>query len=105
MSSEVSLGKVDELPEGEPCRIEVEGRRLAVVRIGERVFALDDRCSHANYALSDGEVDSAELVIECPKHGSAFSLLDGEALTLPATKPVATYAVRVEEGEAWVVLP
>jgi 3-phenylpropionate/trans-cinnamate dioxygenase ferredoxin subunit len=104
VSSEVSLGKVDELPDGEARRIEVEGRRLAVVRIGERVFALDDRCSHANYALSDGDVDADELVIECPKHGSAFSLLDGEALTLPATKPVRAYSVRVEEGEVRVVL-
>jgi 3-phenylpropionate/trans-cinnamate dioxygenase ferredoxin subunit len=105
LSSEVSLGKVDEFPDGEARRVEVDGRRLALVRIGERVFALDDRCSHANYSLSEGEVDASELVIECPKHGSAFSLEDGEALTLPATKPVGTYAVSVEDGEVKVVLP
>jgi 3-phenylpropionate/trans-cinnamate dioxygenase ferredoxin component len=79
-------------------RFDVDGRPVAVVRIGDDVYALGDTCSHADVSLSEGEVwcDSKEL--ECWKHGSTFSLLTGEPSTLPATQPVPVYAARVVEG-------
>jgi len=67
------------------------------VRIGERVYAVDDVCSHAHYRLSEGEVYAEELEIECWKHGSTFSLLDGRPQSLPATRPIGIHAVRVRD--------
>jgi len=67
-----------------------------VVRIGDRMLAVADTCTHAEVFLSDGDVDVEDRTIECWKHGSLFSLETGEALTLPATQPVEVFAVRTD---------
>ena len=72
---------------------------VAVVRIGDDVYAIGDTCSHANVSLSEGEVWCDEREIECPKHSSTFSLETGEPLTLPATQPVARVRTAVEDGD------
>ena len=69
-------------------RVVVDGVAVAVVRIDDDVYAIGDVCSHANVSLSEGEVWCDEREIECPKHGSTFSLETGEPVTLPATQPV-----------------
>ena len=101
----VPLGRIDEIKPGTAKRFEVEGHRLAVVRIGDDFYALGDRCSHADYSLSEGDVWEDEKEIECPKHGSTFSLETGKPQTLPATKPVPVYKVGTEGNELWVELP
>ena len=101
----IELCRFDELADGEARRFDVEGRRIAVVRIGDEVYAIGDQCSHQDISLSEGTVDPDEFTIECWKHGSTFSLLTGEPLTLPATKPVAVYEVVVKDGAVHVVLP
>jgi 3-phenylpropionate/trans-cinnamate dioxygenase ferredoxin component len=84
-------------------RVVVDGIAIAVVRTNEGVFAISDRCSHADVSLAEGEVDGC--TIECWLHGSAFDLRTGAPLSLPAFTPVPTYAVRVDgEGDAAVVL-
>lgn len=86
-----------------PKRVVVDGLPIAVVRTSEGVFAISDRCSHADVALSDGDVDGC--TIECWLHGSAFDLRTGRPLSLPAFMPVPTFAVLVDgEGEAAPVL-
>ncbi len=86
-------------------RFSIDGHAVALVRIGEALYAVDDRCSHANYSLSEGDLDCEMREIECPKHGSRFSLIDGSAITLPATVPVTVHEVTVEEnGDVVVVL-
>jgi 3-phenylpropionate/trans-cinnamate dioxygenase ferredoxin component len=102
--AKVSLCAVDELASGTTRRFEVGKRQIAVVRIGDDVYALGDVCTHQNISLSEGEIDEDELTIECWKHGSAFSLETGEALTLPATQPEPVYDVRVDDGQIVVVL-
>lgn len=85
-----------------PCsvrRFEVHGRAIAVVRIDDDVYAIGDRCSHADVSLSEGEVWCDEKELECWKHGSAFSLVTGEPSTLPATMPVPVYVARVVDGQ------
>ncbi len=83
-------------------RVVIDGVAIAVGRSDEGGFAINDRCSHADVSLAEGEVDGC--AIECWLHGSAFDLRTGRPLSLPAIEPVATYAVRVEgEGEAAVV--
>ena len=82
-----------ELTEGTPVSVEVDGLDLALVREGDDVFAIEDECSHAAVALSEGEVE--ECTLECWLHGSRFDLRTGKPTGLPATEPVATFPVEV----------
>jgi 3-phenylpropionate/trans-cinnamate dioxygenase ferredoxin subunit len=93
---------LDDIKPGSARRVDIGDHRIALVRIGDEVYALGDRCSHADYSLSEGDVWEDEREIECPKHGSTFSLLNGKPQTLPATKPVPTYRVEVRGEEIWV---
>lgn len=93
---------VDDVKPGSAKRFDVDGARVAVVRIGDDWYAIGDTCSHEDYSLSEGEVWEEECELECPKHGSTFSLVDGEPQTLPATKPVPVYTVRVEGDDVMV---
>lgn len=96
--SGVDVCAVADIPQPGALRVEIEGEPIAVVRDDDGVYAIADRCSHADVALSEGEV--ADCTIECWLHGSVFDLKTGAALTLPATEPVPVYAVTVDgEGE------
>ena len=98
------LARIDtaSVPEGKAMRLSGGPDGVCLVRLGDRYFAVADRCSHADVRLSEGEVDDLECSIECWKHGSTFSLLDGHPQSLPATVPVAVYSVRVEGSEVVV---
>jgi len=99
---EVRVCSVDDVEAGSARRFDVAGNRLAVVRIGDDWYAVGDECSHADYSLSEGDVWEDEREIECPKHGSTFSLETGEPKTLPATQPVPVYKVRVDGADVIV---
>jgi nitrite reductase/ring-hydroxylating ferredoxin subunit len=81
--------------------VECDGSTLAVFRVGQEYFALDDVCSHEYSRLSEGEILGGEVY--CPKHGSRFDLRTGEVRGLPATRPVDTYSVKEEDGRIWVL--
>jgi 3-phenylpropionate/trans-cinnamate dioxygenase ferredoxin component len=98
------VGPLSDLTSGTARKVDVAGIPVAVVRIDDDVYALGDVCSHANVSLSDGEVWCDELELECPKHGSAFSLLTGEPSTLPATQPVPVFDAAVVDGEIVVTV-
>jgi 3-phenylpropionate/trans-cinnamate dioxygenase ferredoxin subunit len=102
--SAVRCCSVDDVKPGQARRFDIEGHRLAVVRIGDDWYVISDRCSHEDYSLSDGDVWEDEREIECPKHGSTFSLVDGEPQTLPATQPVPVYTVHIEGNDVMVEL-
>jgi 3-phenylpropionate/trans-cinnamate dioxygenase ferredoxin component len=104
VSDLVKLCSVGDLEPDSARRVDVDGLRLAVVRIGDDWYAIADRCSHADESLSEGDVWSEEREIECPKHGSTFSLLTGEPQTLPATRAVPVYEVRVEGSDVMLVV-
>ena len=97
--------RLEDLADCSARRFEVDGRPVAVVRIGSDVYAIGDTCSHAEVSLSEGEVWCDERELECWKHGSTFSLLTGEPQTLPATVPVRVYVARVVDGMVEVVAP
>jgi len=78
---------------------------LVAVRIDETLYVLDDRCSHEEFSLSEGEVDVETAEIECARHGAMFRLCDGAAVTLPATRPVAHYDVQNVNGRLEVLVP
>jgi 3-phenylpropionate/trans-cinnamate dioxygenase ferredoxin subunit len=105
MGDRLRLCARTEIAPGTAGRFDVDGHRIAVVRIGDDFYALGDRCSHADFSLSEGDVWEDELEIECPKHGSTFSLITGEPRTLPATQSVPVYRVEVEGDDILVVLP
>src|ERR1700730_12185277 len=100
----VRVASKDEIPEGAVKRVEVSGEEIAVVNAGGHFYAVSDICSHEYFHLSEGEVDVDELTIECPKHGSTFSLATGEPRSLPAVLPVKTYGVRLEGDDVVVEL-
>jgi len=91
----IKVATIDEIPDGTVKRVEVDGEEIAIVNAGGVLYAVNDICSHEYYHLSDGEIDADRLTIECPKHGSTFSLEDGRAITLPAVLPVKAYGVRL----------
>ena len=90
-----------DLPDSGGLKVEIASTPVAVFRVGDDAYALADRCSHAEASLSEGEVFGLE--VECPRHGAVFDLATGEALTLPATKPVAVYRTLVEDGDVFVL--
>jgi 3-phenylpropionate/trans-cinnamate dioxygenase ferredoxin component len=97
----VEIGAVDTLPRDRGIRVTLGDDRIAMFRIGDEVFAVGDRCSHAEASLAEGEVFDYE--VECPRHGSAFDLRTGKPLALPATKPVPTYEVTIEDGVVFLL--
>lgn len=98
------LAALDDLDDGGVQRFDVGGRELAVVRLGDDVYVIGDRCSHQDVSLSGGEVDDDDLVLECPKHGAGFRLDTGEPTSLPATQPVPVYDVVIADGDVSVVI-
>lgn len=96
----VRVGALRELPDGRGVRVDVGGHRVALFRIGGDVHAVADRCSHAEASLSEGEL--VDHAVECPRHGAEFDLVTGDALSLPATKPVAVYRAEVSGGEVFL---
>jgi 3-phenylpropionate/trans-cinnamate dioxygenase ferredoxin subunit len=100
MADEVTICKLDELPEGEMRLVEVDGRKIGVFHADDGgLYAIEDRCSHDDGPLAEGEYDPAACTVECPRHGSLFDLRTGRPKTLPAFQPVDTFEVRVEDGE------
>ena len=98
----VRVASLDRLPDGAGMRVDAGARRLALFRRGNEVFALDDRCSHAEASLAEGDVYGD--TVECPRHGSVFDLRTGAALSLPATCPARTYPAEVMGGDVFVDL-
>ncbi len=93
---------LDDLPRERGVRLIVGDHRIALFRIGDDVYAIGDRCSHAEASLSEGEI--FDEAVECPRHGSEFDLRTGEPSSLPATAPVPTYDVTVEDGTVYLTL-
>ena len=73
---------------------------VALARDGEEIFAVEDQCSHAAVALSEGDVENC--TVECWLHGSRFDLRTGKPIGLPATEPVATFPVELRGGDVYV---
>jgi 3-phenylpropionate/trans-cinnamate dioxygenase ferredoxin subunit len=91
---------LSEVAEDEALGVTVGAYEVAVARHGEELFALQNMCSHAAVALSEGEVE--DCTVECWLHGSRFDLRTGKPTGLPATEPVATFPVDVRDGDVYV---
>lgn len=96
---------VKDVETGSARRFDIDGHRLCVVHLGDDYYVIDDTCTHADYSLSEGDIWEDDLEIECPKHGSTFSLETGEPATLPATQPVRVYEVKIDGDDVVVTNP
>ncbi len=94
------VARLSELPEEGAVRVQVGSTPVCLARSGGEVFAVNDVCSHADVSLSEGDVEDG--TVECWLHGSRFDLRTGRPTGLPATKPVAVYAVTIEGDDVLV---
>ena len=94
------VASVAELPDGGGHMVEIGDNRVALFKVDETVYAIGDRCSHAEASLSEGELFDDE--VECPRHGAVFDVKTGAAKSLPATTPVPIYVVRVDDGDVFL---
>ena len=91
---------VDDVADGSAIRVTIDGIPVAIVRSSGEVYAIHDVCSHANVALSEGEIEDQTL--ECWLHGSRFDLVTGRPTGLPATQPVPVYPVKIDGDDVLV---
>jgi 3-phenylpropionate/trans-cinnamate dioxygenase ferredoxin subunit len=92
----IDVCPLSELAPGAVRVVEWEDLEIGVFNCNGELLAIEDRCSHDNGNLFEGDVDSDECTVECPRHGSLFDLHTGKPLTLPAYVPVDTFPVVVE---------
>lgn len=97
-----AVGPEQEIPEGRGTLREVAGERLALFRIGDQIYCIDDTCSHAMASLSAGRVEGR--TVTCPLHGGQFDIPTGKPARLPVTAPVAVHPVEVRDGQVFVGL-
>ena len=100
VSEAITVCSVEELADGESRLVEADGRKIGVFRCDDgELYAIEDRCSHDDGPLAEGEFDAGACTVECPRHGSLFDLRSGRPRTLPAYQPVETFEARVEDGK------
>ena len=76
------------------------GKAIAIFKLEDGYYAIDDTCSHEEASLAEGEVEDGK--VECPLHGAMFDIRTGKNVTLPAVLPVKSYPVRIEKGEVYL---
>jgi 3-phenylpropionate/trans-cinnamate dioxygenase ferredoxin subunit len=96
----IKVAQVGDLADGQAKVFEVEAQRVAICRVGQQYFAIQDLCTHDNGPLGEGELVGD--LIECPRHGARFNVKSGEPVTLPAVVPVKTFPVKVTGKEVYV---
>jgi 3-phenylpropionate/trans-cinnamate dioxygenase ferredoxin subunit len=89
------------LAEGEHSLVDIGGgMEVAVFRVQGAYYAIEDVCSHDDGPLADGELVGCQII--CPRHGSRFDLRTGEALNLPAYRPIETFPVEIRDGRVLI---
>ena len=97
MADFVRVASIDDVPPGGLTLVDLDGERVVLANAGGQIYALAELCTHISRPLSKGDLDGEELV--CPFHGSRFNLRSGEALSLPAQEPLATYTVQIDGSD------
>lgn len=101
--SDVRVARLQDLEAGQPQLVTVNGTRVALVRVGDTVYACGDACPHSGGPLSEGRLSGMRLV--CPFHGWMYDVRTGECVIPGRGARVPSYPVRVEAGEVWVEAP
>ena len=100
MPAEVVVGPVEDLPPGTVKLVHAGSITVGVYNLGGKYCAIEDRCSHDDGPLAEGDFDCDEGVAICPRHGANIDIRTGRALTLPAVDPVRTFPIHVRDG--WI---
>lgn len=104
MDDFVKVGPAAEILPGAAKLVEVDGVRIAIFNLEGEYYAIEDVCTHDGGPLVEGDVLPGGQV-RCPRHGARFDIRTGEALSMPAFSPTATFEVRVEGDDLWVETP
>jgi nitrite reductase/ring-hydroxylating ferredoxin subunit len=96
----VPVASVEDVPEGGARAVYAGGEQIALFNIGGVIYAVANRCSHANGQLAEGTREAT--TVRCPLHGSQFDLISGEPLCGPASRPLARFEVRTDDGQIYV---
>ena len=97
MAETIEICPLSQLPPGARRIVEWEELEIGVFNCGGELFAIEDRCSHDDGPLAEGDFDATTCTVECPRHGSLFDLTTGRPKTLPAYAPVRTFPVSIED--------
>jgi 3-phenylpropionate/trans-cinnamate dioxygenase ferredoxin component len=98
----MTVATTDELQPGDRIVVEVKDHYVAVFRVGDQYFAIEDVCTHDDGPLAEGELSGTE--IECPRHGARFDIRSGAVLSFPAVTPVPRYETRVQGNDVQVLI-
>ena len=98
----VRVCAVDDIDDPGTRAVDVNGISMVIVKSGGEIFALDEFCTHEEVSLADGEI--YDHTVECWLHGSCFDLRSGKPTGPPATKPLATYQVRIDGDDVLIAL-
>lgn len=101
MAEWVKAADLDRCPPGTLLGIEIDGNPVVIANVDGDLYALEDRCSHEDYPLSDGEIEGTE--VECIYHGARFDVCTGRATMMPAIRGVKTYDVEVRRTEIYIL--
>jgi 3-phenylpropionate/trans-cinnamate dioxygenase ferredoxin subunit len=96
----VMVSSAKDLEEGRARVFRVEDLRIALCRVGARIYAVEDLCTHDEGPLGEGRLDG--FAIECPRHGARFDVRDGKVLRMPAAFPVRTFPTHEKDGQVYV---
>ena len=94
------VGQVEDFPEGKVKIVRVDGERVAICNVEGTLYAVEDRCTHDDAPLGEGDLEGCE--IECPRHGARFDVRDGSVTLAPAVYPIETYDIEVRGDEVFV---
>jgi len=100
MTEPIKAASRAELAPGAKKLIDVDGRAIALFRVGDEFHAIDDVCTHDGGPLAEGELEGGE--IECPRHGARFDVRTGKALCFPAIEPVAVHRVEIRGDDVYI---
>jgi 3-phenylpropionate/trans-cinnamate dioxygenase ferredoxin subunit len=100
LSEFVKVARVEDIPPGERKFHDFDYETVIILNVGGEFYCIADLCSHDDGPLEDGPLDGYS--IECPRHGACFDVRTGAVLALPATSPIPTYEVKVEDGDIYI---
>ena len=96
MAAKIDVARLEEFGPGSAKIVTLGWTSIGVYNCSGSLYALEDRCSHDDGPLAEGEFDPATCTVECPRHGSLFDLSTGRPKTLPAFTPVQTFPIAIE---------
>ena len=96
------VASAQEVPPDALTAVSTDRGPVVLAKVEDKIYALEDRCSHQDYPLSAGELEDGE--VECIFHGARFDLCTGKATRLPAVAPVRTFDVEVRDGGVYLRL-